>query len=168
MPNPFPHARLLPDILAPPGVQALLRKLQSLVEVPGRLRRWAALGADPARALHCYARARAVLRHYRHLPSFRAIEDESHAIMAELAQRLRARLRYGHSAARCQQEVGLWGCSLWSLLVAALENRGCLFWRVTIAVPLTTLFHWELEHADAMKSSFLLCFSIIIVNSEAY
>ncbi|NXC76729.1 VPS51 protein, partial [Anhinga anhinga] len=46
-----------------------------------------------ARALRCYARARAVLRHYRHLPSFRAIEDESHAIMADLAQRLRARLR---------------------------------------------------------------------------
>ncbi|XP_005426618.1 vacuolar protein sorting-associated protein 51 homolog, partial [Geospiza fortis] len=40
-----------------------------------------------------HARARAVLRHYRHLPSFRAIEDESHAIMAELAQRLRTRLR---------------------------------------------------------------------------
>ncbi|XP_035751965.1 vacuolar protein sorting-associated protein 51 homolog, partial [Egretta garzetta] len=44
-------------------------------------------------ALRCHARARAVLRHYRHLPSFRAIEDESHAIMADLAQRLRARLR---------------------------------------------------------------------------
>ncbi|XP_010566340.1 PREDICTED: vacuolar protein sorting-associated protein 51 homolog isoform X3 [Haliaeetus leucocephalus] len=75
------------------GVQALLRKLQSLVEVPGRLRRWAAPGAEPVRALRCHARARAVLRHYRHLPSFRAIEDESHAIMAELAQRLRTRLR---------------------------------------------------------------------------
>ncbi|NWH56463.1 VPS51 protein, partial [Geococcyx californianus] len=75
------------------GVQALLRKLQSLVEVPGRLRRWAAPGGEPARALRCYARARAVLRHYRHLPSFRAIEDESHAIMADLAQRLRTRLR---------------------------------------------------------------------------
>ncbi|KAM4665799.1 vacuolar protein sorting-associated protein 51 homolog isoform 2-T2 [Amazona ochrocephala] len=75
------------------GVQALLRKLQSLVEVPGRLRLWAAPGAEPARALRCHARARAVLRHYRHLPSFRAIEDESRAIMAELAQRLRARLR---------------------------------------------------------------------------
>ncbi|XP_059704643.1 vacuolar protein sorting-associated protein 51 homolog [Haemorhous mexicanus] len=73
------------------GVQALLRKLQALVEVPGRLRRWA--GTEPARALRCHARARAVLRHYRHLPSFRAIEDESHAIMAELAQRLRTRLR---------------------------------------------------------------------------
>lgn len=91
----------------PPGVQALLRKLQSLVEVPGRLRRWAAPGADPARALHCYARARAVLRHYRHLPSFRAIEDESHAIMAELAQRLRARLRYGHSQPAASRG---WGC----------------------------------------------------------
>lgn len=87
-----PSPNCTPD--TPPGVQALLRKLQSLVEVPGRLRRWAAPGADPARALHCYARARAVLRHYRHLPSFRAIEDESHSIMAELAQRLRARLRY--------------------------------------------------------------------------
>ncbi|NWX58651.1 VPS51 protein, partial [Promerops cafer] len=73
------------------GVQALLRKLQALVEVPGRLRRWA--GTEPARALRCHTRARAVLRHYRHLPSFRAIEDESHAIMADLAQRLRARLR---------------------------------------------------------------------------
>ncbi|NWR11392.1 VPS51 protein, partial [Paradoxornis webbianus] len=73
------------------GVQALLRKLQALVEVPGRLRCWA--GTEPARALRCHARARAVLRHYRHLPSFRAIEDESHAIMAELAQRLRTRLR---------------------------------------------------------------------------
>ncbi|NWY48585.1 VPS51 protein, partial [Sylvia atricapilla] len=73
------------------GVQALLRKLQALVEVPGRLRSWA--GTEPARALRCHARARAVLRHYRHLPSFRAIEDESHAIMAELAQRLRTRLR---------------------------------------------------------------------------
>ncbi|NXM68842.1 VPS51 protein, partial [Serilophus lunatus] len=73
------------------GVQALLRKLQALVEVPGRLRRWA--GTEPARALRCYGRARAVLRHYRHLPSFRAIEDESHAIMADLARRLRARLR---------------------------------------------------------------------------
>ncbi|XP_064019571.1 vacuolar protein sorting-associated protein 51 homolog [Pogoniulus pusillus] len=75
------------------GVQALLRKLQSLVEVPGHLRRWAAPGGEPARALRCHARARAVLRHYRHLPSFRAIEDESQAIMADLAQRLRARLR---------------------------------------------------------------------------
>ncbi|XP_069713260.1 vacuolar protein sorting-associated protein 51 homolog [Phaenicophaeus curvirostris] len=75
------------------GVQALLRKLQSLVEVPGRLRRWAAPGGEPARALRCYARARAVLRHYRHLPSFCAIEDESHAIMADLAQRLRTQLR---------------------------------------------------------------------------
>ncbi|XP_061223907.1 vacuolar protein sorting-associated protein 51 homolog, partial [Neopsephotus bourkii] len=75
------------------GVQVLLRKLQSLLEVPGRLRLWAAPGAEPARALRCHARARAVLRHYRHLPSFRAIEDESRAIMAELAQRLRARLR---------------------------------------------------------------------------
>lgn len=75
-------------------MQALLRKLQALVEVPGRLRRWA--GTEPARALRCHARARAVLRHYRHLPSFRAIEDESHAIMAELAQRLRTRLRCVH------------------------------------------------------------------------
>ncbi|NWR79831.1 VPS51 protein, partial [Centropus unirufus] len=75
------------------GVQALLRKLQSLVEVPGRLRRWAAPGGEPARALRCYARARTVLRHYRHLPSFCAIEDESHAIMADLAQRLRTQLR---------------------------------------------------------------------------
>ncbi|XP_071618244.1 vacuolar protein sorting-associated protein 51 homolog isoform X1 [Heliangelus exortis] len=75
------------------GVQALLRKLQSLVEVPGRLRRWAAPGGDPGRALRCYGRARAVLRHYRHLPSFRAIEDESQHIMADLARRLRARLR---------------------------------------------------------------------------
>lgn len=100
------HAPFLPPCLtlpltplAPTGVQALLRKLQSLVEVPGRLRRWAAPGAEPARALRCHARARAVLRHYRHLPSFRAIEDESHAIMAELAQRLRTRLRCVHSGA---------------------------------------------------------------------
>uniref|UniRef100_A0A8C9MZD2 Vacuolar protein sorting-associated protein 51 homolog n=1 Tax=Serinus canaria TaxID=9135 RepID=A0A8C9MZD2_SERCA len=88
------------------GVQALLRKLQALVEVPGRLRRWA--GTEPARALRCHARARAVLRHYRHLPSFRAIEDESHAIMAELAQRLRTRLRCVHC----------------SLLLAALGSAG--------------------------------------------
>ncbi|NXM57004.1 VPS51 protein, partial [Illadopsis cleaveri] len=80
------------------GVQALLRKLQALVEVPGRLRCWA--GTEPARALRCHARARAVLRHYRHLPSFRAIEDESHAIMADLAQRLRTRLRLVARAAR--------------------------------------------------------------------
>ena len=78
-------------------MQALLRKLQALVEVPGRLRRWA--GPEPARALRCHARARAVLRHYRHLPSFRAIEDESQAIMADLAQRLRTRLRCVHPGA---------------------------------------------------------------------
>lgn len=89
-PHPFS-----PRPCGPAGVQALLRKLQALVEVPGRLRCWA--GTEPARALRCHARARAVLRHYRHLPSFRAIEDESHAIMAELAQRLRTRLRCVHS-----------------------------------------------------------------------
>lgn len=97
LPPPLPSP--LPTVPVPPGVQALLRKLQSLVEVPGRLRRWAAPGAEPARALRCYGRARAVLRHYRHLPSFRAIEDESHAIMAGLAQRLRARLRCVHAGA---------------------------------------------------------------------
>ncbi|NXS86675.1 VPS51 protein, partial [Erpornis zantholeuca] len=59
----------------------------------------AAISASSARVSaalqerHRRGGARAVLRHYRHLPSFRAIEDESHAIMADLAQRLRARLR---------------------------------------------------------------------------
>ncbi|NXD28165.1 VPS51 protein, partial [Spelaeornis formosus] len=51
------------------GVQALLRKLQALVEVPGRLRRWA--GTEPARALRCHARARArVDRYLRALQTF--------------------------------------------------------------------------------------------------
>lgn len=78
----------------PPGVHALLRKLQFLFELPSRLTKCVELGAY-GQAVRYQGRARAVLRQYQHLPSFRAIQDDCQVITARLAQQLRQRFRCG-------------------------------------------------------------------------
>lgn len=79
---------------APPGVHALLRKLQFLFELPSRLTKCVELGAY-GQAVRYQGRARAVLQQYQHLPSFRAIQDDCQVITARLAQQLRQRFRCG-------------------------------------------------------------------------
>lgn len=76
----------------PPGVHTLLRKLQFLLELPARLTRCVELEAYST-AVRYHGRARAVLHHYRHLPSFHGIQADCQVIMAGLAQRLRQRFR---------------------------------------------------------------------------
>lgn len=78
----------------PPGVHALLRKLQFLFELPSRLTKCVELGAY-GQAVRYQGRARAVLQQYQHLPSFRAIQDDCQVITARLAQQLRQRFRCG-------------------------------------------------------------------------
>lgn len=75
-----------------PGVHTLLRKLQFLFELPARLNKCLELQAY-AQAVSSYRRARCVLQQYSHLPSFRGIQDDCHAIMEELAQELRQKFR---------------------------------------------------------------------------
>ncbi|KYO33754.1 vacuolar sorting-associated protein 51-like protein [Alligator mississippiensis] len=81
------------------GVHTLLRKLQFLLELPARLTRCVELEAYGT-AVRYHGRARAVLHHYRHLPSFHGIQADCQVIMAGLAQRLRQRFRDGGSGAK--------------------------------------------------------------------
>lgn len=90
----------------PPGVHALLRKLQFLFELPSRLTKCVELGAY-GQAVRYQGRARAVLQQYQHLPSFRAIQDDCQVITARLAQQLRQRFRCGPGPA--SHSAGLLG-----------------------------------------------------------
>lgn len=75
-----------------PGVHTLLRKLQFLFELPARLNKCLELQAY-AQAVNSHRRARCVLQQYSHLPSFKGIQDDCHAIMDKLAQELRQKFR---------------------------------------------------------------------------
>lgn len=76
-----------------PGVHTLLRKLQFLFELPARLNKCLELQAY-AQAVRSHRRARCVLQQYSHLPSFKGIQDDCHAIMDKLAQELRQKFRW--------------------------------------------------------------------------
>lgn len=47
-----------------------------------------------AQAVNSHRRARCVLQQYSHLPSFKGIQDDCHAIMDKLAQELRQKFRW--------------------------------------------------------------------------
>ncbi|XP_040039101.1 vacuolar protein sorting-associated protein 51 homolog [Gasterosteus aculeatus] len=81
------------------GVHTLLRKLQFLFELPARLNKCLELQAF-AQAVRSHRRARCVLQQYSHLPSFKGIQDDCHAIMDKLAQELRQKFRDGGSSAK--------------------------------------------------------------------
>uniref|UniRef100_A0A665XD38 Vacuolar protein sorting-associated protein 51 homolog n=2 Tax=Echeneis naucrates TaxID=173247 RepID=A0A665XD38_ECHNA len=81
------------------GVHTLLRKLQFLFELPARLNKCLELQAY-AQAVSSHRRARCVLQQYSHLPSFKGIQDDCHAIMDKLAQELRQKFRDGGSSAK--------------------------------------------------------------------
>ncbi|KAJ8384600.1 hypothetical protein AAFF_G00200370 [Aldrovandia affinis] len=81
------------------GVHTLLRKLQFLFELPARLNKCLELQAY-AQAVSSHRRARCVLQQYSHMPSFRGIQDDCHAIMDQLAQQLRQKFRDGGSSAK--------------------------------------------------------------------
>lgn len=81
------------------GVHTLLRKLQFLFELPARLNKCLELQAY-GQAVSAHRRARCVLLQYRHMPSFRGIQDDCHAIMDTLAQELRQKFRDGGSSAQ--------------------------------------------------------------------
>ncbi|XP_036451204.1 vacuolar protein sorting-associated protein 51 homolog [Colossoma macropomum] len=81
------------------GVHTLLRKLQFLFELPARLNKCLELQAY-AQAVSSHRRARCVLQQYSHMPSFRGIQDDCHAIMERLAQQLRQKFRDGGTSAK--------------------------------------------------------------------
>ncbi|XP_077596604.1 vacuolar protein sorting-associated protein 51 homolog [Stigmatopora nigra] len=81
------------------GVHTLLRKLQFLFELPARLNKCLELQAY-AQAVNFHQRARCVLQQYSHLPSFKGIQDDCHAIMEKLAMELRQKFRDGGSSAK--------------------------------------------------------------------
>ncbi|KAJ8266412.1 hypothetical protein GJAV_G00130140 [Gymnothorax javanicus] len=81
------------------GVHTLLRKLQFLFELPARLNKCLELQAY-AQAVSSHRRARCVLQQYSHMPSFRGIQDDCHAIMDQLAQQLRQKFRDGGTSAK--------------------------------------------------------------------
>lgn len=83
---------LLPRLFA--GVHTLLRKLQFLFELPARLNKCLELQAY-SQAVRSHRHARCVLQQYSHLPSFKGIQDDCHAIMDKLAQELRQKFRCG-------------------------------------------------------------------------
>ncbi|KAF3841331.1 hypothetical protein F7725_007193 [Dissostichus mawsoni] len=81
------------------GVHTLLRKLQFLFELPARLNKCLEMQAY-AQAVRSHRLARCVLQQYSHLPSFKGIQDDCHAIMDKLAQELRQKFRDGGSSAK--------------------------------------------------------------------
>ncbi|XP_053703122.1 vacuolar protein sorting-associated protein 51 homolog [Synchiropus splendidus] len=81
------------------GVHTLLRKLQFLFELPARLNKCLELQAY-SQAVSSHRRARCVLQQYSHLPSFKGIQDDCHAIMDKLAQELRQKFRDGGTSAK--------------------------------------------------------------------
>lgn len=76
-----------------PGVHTLLRKLQFLFELPARLNKCLEMQAY-TQAVRSHRHARCVLQQYSHLPSFKGIQDDCHAIMDKLAQELRQKFRW--------------------------------------------------------------------------
>jgi len=80
-------------LFSTPGVHTLLRKLQFLFELPARLNKCLEMQAY-AQAVRSHRRARCVLQQYSHLPSFKGIQDDCHAIMDKLAQELRQKFRW--------------------------------------------------------------------------
>lgn len=81
------------------GVHTLLRKLQFLFELPARLNKCLELKAY-SQAVSSHRRARCVLQQYSHLPSFKGIQDDCHAIMDKLAQELRQKFRDGGTSSK--------------------------------------------------------------------
>ncbi|KAJ0004312.1 hypothetical protein NQD34_010526 [Periophthalmus magnuspinnatus] len=81
------------------GVHTLLRKLQFLFELPARLNKCLELQAY-AQAVNSHRKARCVLQQYSHLPSFKGIQDDCHAIMDKLAQELRQKFRDGGTSSK--------------------------------------------------------------------
>lgn len=88
----LPDCRIFALPCSTPGVHTLLRKLQFLFELPARLNKCLELQAY-AQAVRSHRRARCVLQQYSHLPSFKGIQDDCHAIMDKLAQELRQKFR---------------------------------------------------------------------------
>ncbi|XP_034082455.1 LOW QUALITY PROTEIN: vacuolar protein sorting-associated protein 51 homolog [Gymnodraco acuticeps] len=87
------------QITSTPGVHTLLRKLQFLFELPARLNKCLEMQAY-AQAVRSHRLARCVLQQYSHLPSFKGIQDDCHAIMDKLALELRQKFRDGGSSAK--------------------------------------------------------------------
>ncbi|XP_062341657.1 vacuolar protein sorting-associated protein 51 homolog [Osmerus eperlanus] len=81
------------------GVHTLLRKLQFLFELPARLNKCLEMQAY-SQAVSSHRRARCVLQQYSHMPSFRGIQDDCHAIMDKLALELRQKFRDGGSSSK--------------------------------------------------------------------
>ncbi|XP_069750367.1 vacuolar protein sorting-associated protein 51 homolog isoform X1 [Narcine bancroftii] len=85
------------------GVHTLLRKLQFLFELPGRLNKCIELEAY-GQAVRYYSKARTVLVQYQHMPSFQGIHDDCRKIMSNLAHKLRIQFRDSGSSAKALAE----------------------------------------------------------------
>lgn len=90
-----------------PGVHTLLRKLQFLFELPARLTKCVELEAY-GQAVRYYSKARSILHQYQHMPSFRGIQDDCQKIMADLAQKLREKFRWGLERETLLQSLTEW------------------------------------------------------------
>ncbi|XP_033098791.1 vacuolar protein sorting-associated protein 51 homolog [Anneissia japonica] len=74
------------------GVHSLLKKLQFLFELPARLKKCIEMKAY-GQAVRYYAKTRAVLNQYQHMPSFHGIQQDCSEIVAELRSKLREQFR---------------------------------------------------------------------------
>jgi len=74
------------------GVHALLKKLQFLFELPSRLNKCVEM-KQYGLAVRYYTKARDVLHHYSHMPSFHGIHQDCDEIVKQLIVQLREQLR---------------------------------------------------------------------------
>jgi hypothetical protein len=73
------------------SVHHLLKKLQFLFELPGRLSKCLELNAF-SQAVNYYTKAQKILEQYKHLPSFHGIQNDCIKIINELKTKLKERL----------------------------------------------------------------------------
>ena len=69
------------------GINSLLKKLQFLFDLPAKLTELMS-ARSYARAVHYYCKARKLLDHYKHISTFRNIDDDCQSIIGELKRRL--------------------------------------------------------------------------------
>lgn len=72
------------------GISNLLKKLQFLFDLPSKLSVF--VESDYKRAVMYYLKACKTLDHYKHMPTFKSIDDDCVTIMGELKKKLYARI----------------------------------------------------------------------------
>lgn len=79
------------------GISTLLKKLQFLFDLPSKLNEFIETSDSYSKAVFYYLKARKTLDHYKHMPTFKNIEDDCLTIMNKLKKKLYDRIESSSS-----------------------------------------------------------------------